>query len=98
MHVATSALDFRQSVNGVAQLRTQQVDVDTGFGQQATERSALLIEQCHHNVRGLDELMILADGKRLRLAECHLKFAGQFIQTHETLSLPVLPAPKLTLK
>jgi hypothetical protein len=79
-------------------MRTQQVDVDTGFGQQATQRATLLIEQCHHNVCRLDELMILADGKGLRLAERHLKFAGQFVQTHEILSLPVLPAPNLTLK
>jgi len=42
----------------------------------------LLIEQRHHDVHWLDELVILADSKRLRVGERHLKFAGQFVRTH----------------
>jgi len=30
----------------------------------------------------LDELVILADGQRLRIGKRHLEFAGQFVHSH----------------
>ena len=58
MNLAAGALDLRQAVHGIAELRAQQIDVDARLGQQPTHAAALLVEQCHHDVRRLDELVI----------------------------------------
>ena len=93
MHFATCALDPRQLVDEHAELRAQQVDVDARFGQQAAHGAALLVEQCDHDVGRFDELVILANGQRLRIRKRHLELAGQFIHSH---GLPLEPqAPKL---
>ena len=34
------------------------------------------------NVGRFDELMVLADGQGLRIGECHLELAGQFVNSH----------------
>ena len=82
MHVAARTFDARQTVDGLAELRTQQVHVDAGLGQQSADTAALLVEQGHHHMYGLDELVITADGERLRIRQCHLEFARQFVQSH----------------
>ena len=61
VYLASGALDCRQPVHRVAELRPQQVDVDAGFGQQSAHAAALLVEQRHHDMSRLDELVILPD-------------------------------------
>ena len=80
--VAAGALDARQSIDGFAQLRSQQVDVATGLGQKPAHAAALLVEQGNHQVSRFNELVILADGQRLGFAQRHLEFACQFVHSH----------------
>ncbi len=83
VHIALRALDFGQPVQGFAELRTQFVHVHIGLRQQVAHRAALLIEQRDHDVLRLDELVIAADGERLRVGQGLLEFTGQFVHTHE---------------
>ena len=82
VHLAARAFHPRQFVDEDTQLRAQQVDVDAGLGQQTAHRAALLVKQRDHDVRRFDELVILADGQRLRIGERYLELAGQFVHSH----------------
>ena len=82
MDLATGTLDLRQALQSDTKLRSQQVDVGTRLGQESTHGAALLVEQCNHDVGGLDELVIESYGERLRLSQRHLKFACQFVHSH----------------
>ena len=82
MQFATGAFDFRQAVERVAQLRAKQVDVDAGLREQAAHGAALLVQQRHHDVGRLDELVVQADRQGLGLGERHLELAGQFVHSH----------------
>ena len=66
---ARRALDGRQAVERLAELRAQHVHVHAGLGQQAAHRAALLLEQRRHQMDRLDELMVAADRERLRVGE-----------------------------
>jgi len=44
MHIAARAFYFWQAVDGVAELRAQQVHIDARFRQQAANAAALLVE------------------------------------------------------
>ena len=70
--LTTGALDLRQPVDEHAELRAQQVDVDAGFNEQSANTAALLVEQRDHDVDRLDELVVLANGQRLRVGDRHL--------------------------
>ena len=82
MHFSASALDFGQPVQRITQLRAEQIDVNPGFHQQAPDRSALLVQHCHHDMRRFNKLVIEADSERLRLGQRHLKFTCQFVHMH----------------
>ena len=86
MHLAAGAFHFGQAVDRVTELRAQQVHVGAGLGQQATNGAALLIKQRNHDVRRLDELVVLANSQGLRIGQRELKFASQFVQAHGDLS------------
>ena len=82
MQLAFRALHGGQAVQGLAQLRTQLVDVDTGLGQQVTGAATLLVQQGHHQVHRLDELVVASHGQALGVHERHLELAGQFVHSH----------------
>ena len=98
MHIAAGAFDLWQAIDGVAQLRAQQVDVDARFGQQATHAAALLVEQRNHDVCRLDELVILANGQRLRIAQAPSEICWSVCRFALQSLVPDSPAPELTLK
>ncbi len=80
--VAGSAFDARQPIDRLAELRAQQVHVDAGLRQQPAHRAALLLEQRRHQVHRLDELVIPADGQRLRVLQRLREVRGQFVHAH----------------
>ncbi len=82
VNLTAGAFDARQPVDRIAELGTQQVDVAARLREQAAHRATLLVQQRHHQVRRLDELMVLPHGERLRISERHLELAGQFIHSH----------------
>jgi hypothetical protein len=81
--LAAAALDARQPVDRFAELRAQQVDVGAGLRQQAAHGAALLVHERDHEVRRLDELVVLSDREGLRIGQRHLELAGQFVESHE---------------
>ena len=82
MNLTRRTFNTRKLIQRIAQARAQQVYIDTGLGQQMTGRAALLVQQCNHQVRRLDELVILPDSQRLRLSQSHLELACQFFHAH----------------
>ena len=42
----------------------------------------LLIEQCRHQMRRLDELVVPTHSQALGIRQGHLEFTGQFIHSH----------------
>ena len=82
VHVAAGTFDFRQAIARLAELRTHQIDVNAGLGQQTADRATLLIEQRNHQMDGFDELVVLADRQGLRIAQCHLEFTREFVHSH----------------
>ena len=66
-------LDCRLSIQCVAQLRAQLGHVHAGLGQQAAHRASVLLEQGHHQVNRLDELMVAAHRQRLSVRYGELK-------------------------
>ena len=83
VHLARRALDGRQAVERLAELRAQHVHVDAGLREQAAHGAALLLEQRGHQVHGLDELVIAADGERLRVLQRLLELGRQLVHSHE---------------
>ena len=53
-----------------------------GTRQQVPDGAALLVQQSHHYVGRLDQLVIEADGEALRIGQRQLKLAGEFIHSH----------------
>ncbi len=82
LHIAASAADLRQALQRLVELRTQQLEIDAGLGEQWPHCAAVLIEQGDHDVGRLDELMIAAQREALRVAQGQLKFVGQFVHAH----------------
>ena len=82
MHLAGRTLDLGLLVERLAETRTQQVDVGAGLRQQMPDGTSLLIEQGRHQMNRLDNLVATANRQRLGVAECELKFAGQFVLAH----------------
>ncbi len=82
VHLAARALDLRQPVEGLAEPRAQQVDLGARLLEQRPHRAALLVEQRQHQVRGLDELVVAAEGQRLGVGQGHLELGGQFVHAH----------------
>ena len=75
MYFAACAFDLRQPIDSIAQLRTQQVYVDASLRQQATNTlPPCWSSNATMTMRRLDELVVLADSKRLRIGERHLEF------------------------
>ena len=52
------------------------------FVRRPTHAAALLLEQRRHHVHGLDELMIAADGERLRIGQRLLELGRQLVHAH----------------
>ena len=82
MDFAAGALDLRQAVDRLAELRSEQIDVDARLGKQSAYGTALLVEHGDHDMYRFDELVVEAHGKRLGFGEGHLEFAGQFVHSH----------------
>ena len=61
------------------------VRTDTALQDWPDERraAALLIEEREHEVRGFDELVVAANGERLRVRERKLEFRCQPVHAHE---------------
>ena len=91
MHVAVRALDARDAADLLQQARAQQVDVDAGAIEERPRAAALLVEEREHEVRGFDELVVAADGERLRVRERELEFRCQPIHSHP--GVPVVACP-----
>ena len=72
-------LDAGQPIHGLAQPGTQLVHIESGLCQQTRHAAAVLLEQHRHEVHGLDELVIPADGEGLGVCQRQLKFACQFV-------------------
>jgi hypothetical protein len=81
------ALDARDAVERVAELRAQQVQVGAGLREDSREAAALLLEHGRHHVHGLDELVVAPDGERLRIRKGLLKVGRQLVHAHR-LALP----------
>ena len=76
------AFDGRDPAELLEQARAQEVHVDAGAVEQRARAAALLVEEREHQVRGLDELLVAADGERLRVRERELEFGRQSIRSH----------------
>ena len=92
MDLARGPLDARQVIEDVAKLRAQRVDIHLRHAQQVAYRTALLVEQRHHQVNRFDELVIAPHGEALRIGQRHLKFIGQFIHSHPSAAPKNVPA------
>ena len=73
---------LRQAIERIAELRAQQIQIDAGLGQDADDAAAPLLEHRRQHVHGLDELMIAADGERLRIGQRLLELGRQFVHAH----------------
>ena len=69
LHVAAGAFHSRQAVQRLAELGTQQIDVDIGLSEQRSHRAAVLVEQSRHHMRRFDELVIAAHRQTLGVAQ-----------------------------
>ena len=83
-HLAGRSFHFRHAIERSAEFGPQLCDIGTGFLQQRTGGTALLIEQCRHQMRRLDVLIIAADGERLGIGQSRLKFGRQLVHSHES--------------
>ena len=63
IHVASRILDFWQLIELFSQFFAQAVYIKTDLHQQRLDRTALLFQQCLHQVRGLNRRMIEANGQ-----------------------------------
>ena len=91
MHLARGALHRRNAADLFEQARAQQADVDAGAIEQGARAAALLVEKREHEVRGLDELLVAADGERLRVRQRQLELGSQSIHAHERVPVDGLP-------
>ena len=82
MDLAADAFHLRHALEGLTEMRAQEIHVRAGLVEQMAYRTALLIEQRRHDVHGLDVLMVAPDGERLRVRERKLKLAGEFVHPH----------------
>jgi len=81
-HVAAGTGHLGQPLQRLAEAGTQAVDIDIGLGQQVAHGAAVLVEQRHHQVHRLDELVVAAERERLRVRQGHLELAGKFVHAH----------------
>ena len=77
-----AALDLRQTVELLTDLRSQPVHLDARSRQQRPDSAAFLVQQCRHQMLRLDKLMIPSDGQRLGVSQRHLELGGQFVHAH----------------
>jgi len=86
MDVARGPLDLGQALQRLAEARAQPVDVDVGHGQQLARGPAFLVQERHHQVDRLDELVIASHGQALGVRQRQLEFAGHLVHSHWTFS------------
>ncbi len=82
MNLAGRAFNLRQPVELAAQLRAQLVDVRAGLDEHGAHGSPLAVEQGEHDVDRLQDLVVAAQGKRLRVGQGLLELAGKFVLSH----------------
>ena len=88
MHLAAGALHAGQAVQRLAQARAQHVAVAAALVEQRAHGAALLVEQREQQVDGLDQLVIAAQGERLRVLQGSREFGREFVLAHaEALSV-----------
>ena len=80
--VSASPLDLGETIQGLTQGRAQAVDVRVRLGQQVAHRAPLLVQQCDHQVHGLDELVVPPHRQTLGVRQGHLKFRCQLVHPH----------------
>ncbi len=68
-----------------AQLRAQLIDVRPGLDENRAHGAALAVEQGQHDVDRLQDLVVAAQRKRLRVGQGLLKLAGEFVLSHRGL-------------
>ncbi len=83
MHVTGRITNLRQAIQRLTQLRTQQVDVNIGLGQQVINTPSFLIQHGAHQMHRLNIRVIAAHGETLGIGYGQLKFAGKFIHSHD---------------
>jgi len=81
--VAAVALDPGQARDGFLDAVLQRRHARAGLGQQAGGAAAFLVQERGHEVQGLDELLVGADGIALRVRDGLLELGGEFVETHE---------------
>ena len=80
--VTAGALHSRHPVEVFTELRAQPIDVHPYLGQEMARGATFLVEQRHHHVGGLDELVIASHGQALRVGQRHLELGGELIHAH----------------
>jgi hypothetical protein len=80
--VAGLAGDLRQLVERLADAFAQQRRVDAGLREQRARAAALLVEQRGEQVHRFDDVVVAADGERLRVGERLLEARGEFVHPH----------------
>ena len=82
MDVPRCAFDLRQLIQEPPQLGAQLIDVGSRLHQQRPHGTAAAVEHRQHHMRGLQNLVVTPERKRLRIGERRLKFGRQFVLSH----------------
>jgi hypothetical protein len=82
LHLAAVSLDLGQTTDGLIERGLERLHIDAGPRQQRRARAVLLLQQGQQQVLRLDHLMVMTDGKTLRIGQSLLKLGSQFVQAH----------------
>jgi hypothetical protein len=82
MDLAWRALDLGEFVERAGEIGSQTLQVAARLDEQWFDRAALLVDQRQQHMRGLDDLVVAAEGERLGVAEPLLESFGEFVLTH----------------
>ena len=84
-HLAARTLDLGQPVQSAGKIRAQLGHLSARLLEQRPRSAALLVEQRRHEMHRLDVLIVAADGQRLGIRQCRLKFGRQLVHTHRNI-------------